>query len=31
MWRRALDKGKEELVAPITEPVPESSRITLRS
>jgi hypothetical protein len=31
MWRRALDKGKEELAAPITEPVPESSRITLRS
>jgi sugar transferase len=31
MGRRALDKGKEELTAPITEPVPESSRITIRS
>jgi len=31
MWRRALDKGKEELAAPITEPVPESSRITIQS
>lgn len=30
LWRRALDKGKEELAAPITQPVPESSRITIR-
>jgi hypothetical protein len=30
MWRRALDKGKEELTA-IPEPVPESSRITIQS
>lgn len=30
MWRRALDKGREELAAPIAEPVPESSRITVR-
>lgn len=29
-WRRALDKGKEELAAPIGQPVPESSRITVR-
>jgi hypothetical protein len=31
MWRRALDKGKEELTTPITEPVPERSRITIQS
>ena len=31
MWRRALDKGKEELTAPMPEPVPESSRITIQS
>ena len=31
MWRRALVKGKEELTAPIAEPVPESSRVTIRS
>lgn len=31
MWQRALDKGKEELTAPIPEPVPESSRITIQS
>jgi len=31
MWQRALDKGKEELTVPIPEPVPESSRITIRS
>ena len=31
MCRRALDKGKEELTAPIPEPVPESSRITIQS
>ena len=31
MGQRALDKGKEELTVPIPEPVPESSRITIRS
>ncbi len=31
MWRRALDKGKEELTVPLPEPVPESSRITIQS
>lgn len=30
MWRRAVVKGKEELATPLTEPVPESSRITIR-
>jgi len=31
MWRRALDKGKEELTSPIAEPVPERSRINIQS
>lgn len=30
LWRRALDKSKEELTAPVPAPVPESSRITLQ-
>jgi len=30
LWRRALDKGKEELVSPVPTPVPESGRITIQ-
>ena len=29
LWRRALDKGREELASPVPAPVPESSRITI--
>ena len=30
LWRRALDKSKEELTTPVPAPVPESSRITIQ-
>ena len=30
LWRRALDKSKEELTTPVPAPVPESSRVTIQ-